>query len=459
MEPDVITEIIDNIRFFISIQDEANLKTILLGTHPVEIADLIAHLDEEEALYIFNLLPLELASEVLLHLDEYNRELITDALKHERIAELVGEMDSDDAADVVSELSEDKAQKVLQEIDKEDSEDVQELLRHEEDTAGGIMALELIYVNQNSLVDEAIRQIRQQSEEVEDVYNIYVVDDNEKLQGILPIKQLILSNGDTRVADIMERDIITVTEDMDQEEVANLVKKYDLVSVPVVDKEGRLTGRITYDDIMDVVDEEASEDIHRLAGITNDVEIHETSAFRISRVRIPWLLFAFAGEILSASIMSHFEASLEKILIAAFFIPIIMAMGGNAGIQSSTIMVRGLALGEIGLLHARKQIMKEFRVSLINGIICASLIFIIISIWFSKMPNNIEFGAVIGMAMFIIIINATIVGAIIPLFLKKIDVDPAVATGPFITTTNDVLGLTIYLGLTTYLLIHLNISF
>jgi magnesium transporter len=459
MEPDVMTEIIDNLRFFISIHDEANLKTILLGTHPVEIADLTPHLNEDEAIYIFNLLPLELASEVFLNLDDYNRELIADKLKHERLAELVGEMDSDDAADVVSDLPEDKAQQVLDEIDKEDSEDVQELLRHEEDTAGGIMALELIYVNENSTVDEAIRQIRQRSEEVEEVYNIYVVDDDGKLSGILPIKQLILSSENTRVADIMERDVIKVTEEMDQEEVANLVKKYDLVSVPVVDKDGRLTGRITYDDIMDVVDEEASEDIHRLAGITDEVEIHETSAFRISRVRIPWLLFAFAGEIVSASIMSHFEASLEKILIAAFFIPIIMAMGGNAGIQSSTIMVRGLALGEIGLLHARKQIGKEFRVSLINGTICAGLIFTIISIWFSKMPHHLEFGAVIGLAMFIIIINATIVGAVIPLFLKKIDVDPAIATGPFITTTNDVLGLTIYLGLTTYFLINQKLSF
>lgn len=456
MEIDDLKEIIENIQYFIEIKADTQLRNMLLDTRAADIVDIIVNLDDEDTEYLFSLLPSELASEVLADLDDYNREQIIEDLEHKRLAEILDEMDSDDATDIVSELPADVAQEVLKKIDLEDSQEVRELLRHEEDTAGGIMALELIWVEQNSTVDEAIQQIRTRAEEVEDVYYIYAVDENRRLVGILPVKQLILSSGKTPISEVMERDVISVTDDMDQEAVANIVKKYDLVAVPVVDKDNKLVGRITIDDVMDVVDEEASEDIHRLAGITDDVEIHETSPFKISKVRLPWLLFSFVGEIGSAIVMSYFQPSLEKIIIAAFFIPIIMAMGGNAGIQSSTIMVRGLALGDIGLLHARKQILKELRVSIINGLICGLLLFVIIGSWsyYKAMPHNFEFGAIIGSAMFFIIINATIVGAVIPLFLKKINVDPAIATGPFITTSNDILGLLIYLGLTTVYLLH-----
>lgn len=451
-----LKEIIQNIRFFINNRDEAKLKNILLGTHPADIVDIIVNLDEEESEYIFSLLPSEMASEVISDLDDYNREQILEDIEDVRLTEIVDEMDSDDATDLVSDLPEDKAIKVLEGIDVQDSREVQTLLRHEEDTAGGIMALEYVAVNHNCSVDEAIRELRSKTDEVEDVFYVYVVDNQNKLVGILPIQELILTSGKTRISEIMDKDVISVREEMDQEEVAYLVKKYDLVAVPVVDPQGRLVGRITVDDIMDVVEEEASEDIHRLAGITDDVEIYETSAFKISKVRLPWLLFSFFGEIGSAMVMSRFQASLEKIIIAAFFIPIIMAMGGNAGIQSSTIMVRGLALGEVGLLHARKQLMKEFRVSLINGLVCGVLLFGVISIWgrFIDFTHHIEFGALIGASLFLIIINATLVGAFIPLLLKKIKVDPAIATGPFITTSNDIFGLLIYLGLATLFLLH-----
>jgi len=454
MENGDLREIIENIRFFITEHNEINLKNMLVDTHPADIADIIVNLEEEESEYIFSLLPAEQASEVLAYLPDYSRAQIIEELEDERLAELVDEMDSDDATDLVSELPEEKAQKVLEVIDFQDSREVKELLRHEEDTAGGIMAMELIGVNENSTVDEAIEQVRKRAEEVEEVYYIFVVNDQQKLVGIVSIKKLILSSGKTRISAIMERDVISVTTDMDQEEVARIVKKYDLVAVPVVDEQGRLVGRITVDDVMDVVDDEASEDIHRLAGITEEVEIHETSTLKISRVRLPWLLFAFFGEIGSAAVMSYFEASLKQILTAAFFIPIIMAMGGNAGIQSSTIMVRGLALGDIGLLHAKKQIFKEFKVSIINGLICGLLLFLIIGLLFSKLEHPFRFSAVIGIAMFFIIINATIVGAIIPLFLKRINVDPAIATGPFITTSNDIIGLLIYLGLASIYLVY-----
>ncbi|MCK5738903.1 magnesium transporter [bacterium] len=454
MENSVLKEVTQNISFLVENRDIYTLKNLLLSTHPADIVDLFHNLDEKKMVYLFSLLPSDLASEVLADLDDYSRELVLENLEENRLTQIVEEMDSDDATDIVSELSAEKAEKILQNIDIEDSEEVRELLQYEEDTAGGIMALEYIQVNQNSTLDEAIQEIRRQGEDVEEIYYVYVIDDNEKLVGILPLKQLILMPGKTRVIDIMEKDLVTVSEDTDQEEVANIAKKYDMVAIPVVDPDGRLSGRITIDDIMDVVDEEASEDIHRMAGIANDEEIHETSAMKVSRTRLPWLLFAFVGEIGSAMIMSSFQASLEKIIIASFFIPIIMAMGGNAGIQSSTIMVRGLALGDIGLRHAKRQVFREFRVSVINGVVCGTLLMLVIGVWFTSMDHHLEFGAMLGISMFFIVINATLVGAVIPLFLKRVKIDPAIATGPFITTSNDIFGLLIYLGLATLFLQH-----
>jgi len=443
MDQDDLKEIVENLRFLISVNDKPKLKNILLSTHPADIADILDHFKEDERDFLFSLLPPEEASEVIVELDDFHREDLLEDMHEDRLSELVDEMDSDDAADLVSELPSEIADKVLQSIDKQDSEEVKELMRHDEESAGGIMALEFIVVNQNSTIDDAILEIRKKAEEVEDVYYVYVIDDNGVLVGILSLKDLILSGNKTRVSEVMDRDVISVHEGTDQEEVAKMAKKYDLVAVPVIDEFNRLVGRITIDDIVDVIEDEASEDIHRLAGIIDEEEIHEKSSFKISRARLPWLLVAFGGELGSVFILDHFASTLKEIIIATFFIPIIMAMGGNVGIQSSTIMVRGLATGEIGLLHARGQLLKEMRVSLINGVLCGLLILIIVGFWFKE----IEFGAILAISLFFIIVNATFVGATMPLVLKKLNIDPAIATGPFITTANDVLGILIYLSL------------
>jgi magnesium transporter len=253
------------------------------------------------------------------------------------------------------------------------------------------------------------------------------------------------------MSEIMNQDVITVSTSMDQEEVANIAKKYDLVSIPVVDNDEALVGRITFDDVADVMEEEASEDMQRMAGITDEEEFRETSILRISQVRLPWLLVGFAGQLVSAFILSSFEASLNQIIAAAFFIPIIMAMGGNAGIQSSTIMVRGMATGEIELFEIRKRLIREVFVSLLNGMICGILLFLVVA-FFLKQPN---FGLLLGCTLLFIIMMAAFIGASIPVLLRNFNIDPAIATGPFITTSNDVIGLLIYFGLITIFLPYL----
>ncbi|MBN1349001.1 magnesium transporter [candidate division KSB1 bacterium] len=452
MDQEDLKEIVDNLRFLIAVNDKPKLKTLLLSTHPADVADIFTHLTEDERDFLFALLPPDVASDVIVELDDFHRENILEDLQEDRLSELVDEMDSDDATDVVADLPEEIADKILQSIDKQDSAEVKELMRHDEESAGGIMALEYVVVNQESTVDDAIQEIRKKAEEVEDLYYVYVIDNDGKLVGTLSLKALILSAGKKKVADVMERDVISVHEGIDQEEVANVARKYDLVAVPVVDAHDRLVGRITFDDIVDVMEDEASEDIHRLAGISIDEEIHEQSVFKVSRVRLPWLLVAFGGEIISALILNNFEHTLKQIIIAAFFIPIIMAMGGNAGIQSSTVIVRGLATGEIGLLHIKRQLFREIRVSLFNGSVCATLIFLIVGFWF----KDINFGVVLALSIFIIMVMASFVGASIPLLLKKFNIDPAIATGPFITTANDSFGLMIYFALATLYLLYIS---
>lgn len=451
MEEKDMKEIVENISYLAEVKDTAMVRNIFVGMHPADQAEILHHLDEDVSNYVFSLLDAETASDVISEMDDVSRDQILDELDEVRISEIVNEMDSDDATDLVSDLSEELAQKVLQSIDKEDSEEVRELLSHEEDTAGGIMAKEFVSVNQNFSVEQVIQEIRSKAEEVENLYYIYVTNDANVLVGILALKDLILATRDTKVSEMMSHDLVTVKTTMDQEEVANIAKRYDMVAIPVVDEAGKLVGRITFDDVADVMEEEASEDIQRMAGISEEEEFRETSILRISRMRLPWLLVGFGGELMSAYVLSRFEASLNQIIIAAFFIPIIMAMGGNSGIQSATIMVRGMATGEIGLYGIRRRLYREVFVSLLNGVICGGLLFLIVSFWFDQ-PR---FGILLGSVLIFVILNAAFIGASIPVLLKRINIDPAIATGPFITTSNDVLGLLIYLGLITIFIRHL----
>ena len=438
-------EIVENVSYLIKVNDTPKIKNLFVDTHPADLADIIRDLEESERDIIFDLLDPQTASEVMLELDEVSREQLIEDLEPERLSEIVDEMDSDDATDVVSELPKEIAEKVLSNIDARDRYEVEQLLTHDEETAGGIMALEFVAVYDDETVDDAIQEIRQKTQEVENVYNVYAIDRGGRLAGVVPLKKLILSNPKSRIQDIMNSDVVSVITDMDQEDVANIVRKYDLVSVPVVDTYNRLVGRITVDDIVDVLHEEATEDIQRMAGIADEEILQEMSTFRISRYRLPWLVVSFVGELGSALLMRMYQATLEQVVATAFFIPLIMAMGGNVGIQASTIVVRSLALQEGGATDKWSRLIREIRVALLNGLILAMVIFVVIYIFFSENP---QFGIVIGLALMVVMLNASIIGAVVPIVLNKFGIDPAIATGPFITTFNDILGVFIYLSMT-----------
>ncbi len=435
-------ELLAEIRELISDRATATIANILTDLHAPDIADIIDHIEPDYRLTIFELLDSELASEVLLELDESVREDLLERLSHLRLRSIVDEMDSDDAADVVGELPSDVAERVLDDIDEEDSATLKELLRYPTDSAGGIMATEFVSVREKDTVQQAIRKVRKLAKEIGEFYSVYVVDDSNILKGIIPIKDLVIHNPRRRVHKVMETDFHSVDVLMDQEEVANIMKKYDLISVPVVNSKGEMLGKVTIDDIVDVIHEEAEEDIQKFAGISG-MELVSHGVWDISKRRMPWLALAFLGQLFSAAILSTFHASIEQIIASAFFIPIIMAMAGNAGIQSSAVVIRGLATEEIweGMLFRR--VLKETGVAMINGLVFALLIFGVGWFWI----HDAIFGAVLGLSLLIVIITATVVGAAIPFILTRFHIDPAVATGPFITTSNDAIGLLIYFGI------------
>jgi len=443
MESQDRKEIVENLSYLIQVRDTAKLKNLIVDIHPADLADILSEMEEQPRNYLFGLLESETASNVMIELDEVTRNELVESMGLDRLSSIVVEMDSDDATDILAELPKETAEQVLFRLDHEERAEVEKLIVHEEDTAGGIMALEFVTVQETDTVDEAIQKIRQKAQEVDEIYTVYVTDQARRLTGVLSLKKLLLSKHNMLIRDIMNRDVISVTAEKDQEDVATIVRRYDLVSVPVVDHANRLVGRITIDDIVDVLQEEANEDLSRMAGIDEDEIPQEMSTFRISRFRLPWLLIAFCGEVVSAFILKSFQASLEQIVATAFFIPLIMAMGGNSGIQASTIVVRSIAVE--GSSDRWTRLWREMKVSLFNGLIMALLVTLMVNIFFTDDPL---FGLVIGVSMLIVMVNAAVTGTVVPYVLDKYDYDPAIATGPFITTSNDVFGLLIYLTLT-----------
>lgn len=439
-------EILEDVSFLIEEKQAPKLRAIMLDAHPADIADLLVHMEGEPRRYLFNALDLRTAADVILEVDEPTREELINECDEHQLAGMVREMNSDDAADFIGELPTELTAKILKEIEPEESAEVRQLLAHGEDTAGGIMALELVAAPQDSTVEEAINEIRKKADEIDTINHVYVVDDNRRLLGTVHLKQLILAEPYTRLSEIMSRDVISVQVGTDQEEVAKLARKYDLLSVPVVDVQGRLVGRITYDDIVDVMEEEAAEDISHMAGIASRGDIRDGSVLRTARIRLPWLVIGLFGGIIAAWILSFFENKLQQnIVVLMFFVPVVMAMGGNAGIQSSTIVVHGLATGSIGLGDMLQRLLREMRVAFLNGFLCGLLLLLIVTVvW--RQPH---YGILVGASLLIVMFVAALVGASIPLLLKRYNIDPAIATGPFITISNDILGLFIYMAIST----------
>lgn len=448
IQSQVISEkLVDDVKSSIKEKNRKFLKKLIDDLRPADLADLIEHLNPEERLFLFEMLEPEGAGEVLVEIEAPVQESIISDLDNQAITEIVEELDSDDAADLVGYLPAERAKNIIETLGDEASEELEKLLPYHEDTAGGIMALEYVSVRDQSTIQEAIDIIRQKREEVERLYYLWVVDDYNKLVGLVSLKDLVLESPDRIVREIMNPEVISVDVDRDQEEVAHLFKKYDLVTVPVVDESHRLVGRITHDDIIDVIEEEADEDISLMAGVMHQ-EVAEESSIKISRARLPWLIAGLLGGVLAAVVINQFEASLEQLIALAFFFPVIMAMGGNTGTQAATVAVRGLATGDISLVNIGKRLWVEMKVALANGVICGILLGVVVTVWL----KDYGLGSIIAVALMLIILVSGFIGAAVPLALKKINIDPALATGPFVTTSNDIIGLLIYLGLVTVFL-------
>jgi magnesium transporter len=441
-----IENILPDIENLIEQQETGTLLNIIVDLHPADIETILNQLKPEQRKYLFNLLPAEIASSVIPELDDPVIEDILENISNDRLTSIIHEMDSDDAADLVAELDKDVKERVLKSLKKDVSKDVNKLLGYKDDTAGGIMALEVISVDASATVNETIEKIRQKKDEVVNIYKIWVTNEKGIYLGSVSLSNLVLAKGEAKINTIMDESDLAININLDQEEVAKFFSRYDLVSAPVVDDKGRLVGRITIDDIVDVMEEERSEDIARISGAP-DEEIREDSAFIISKARIPWLLVAFVGELIAAYILSFFELEASQQLIVAAFIPIVMAMGGASGTQASVTVVRGLAMGDIELKDTGRRLFKEFRVSIFSSTFFSILLFTIVYFW-----HGVVFAIILGGSMFIVINNATVTGAFVPLIFKRLNIDPALAAAPLVSTSNDIFGILIYLSITTVVL-------
>ena len=439
MASEITKEFIDEIELLISNKDDRALLDLLSEEHPADIAEIIDDLNLSDATYLFKLLDSELSAEALLEIDEDDREKILKNLSVQEIADELDELDTDDAADIISELPEERVTAVISEIEDDDhAKDIVELLRYEEGTAGSLMAKELVKVKETWMVPTCVRKMRSQAQEVRRVHSIYVVDKENHLIGRLSLKDLLVASAKDKIANIYIPKVDAVHVNDKGEDVARLMQKYDLEAIPVVDDNNVLIGRITIDDIVDLIKEEAEKDYQMAAGITEDIDADD-SIIEKTKARLPWLILGLVGGLAAASIMGGFEDALLNYPELFFFTPLIAAMAGNVGVQSSAIIVQGLANDDIkGSMVNR--MFKEIGLSIVNGVILAGLIFIFG--FFLKYDINISI--TISIAMVLVIILASLIGTFVPLILDKKGIDPAVATGPFITTSNDIFGIFIF---------------
>ncbi|MGB1041846.1 MAG: magnesium transporter [Tenacibaculum sp.] len=439
MALEINKELLENVQELIKSKKDNKLSTFFADIHHADIAEVLDELSFNEAVYIIRLLDSETTAEVLMDVDDDVREKILQQLTAKEIAEEIDELDTDDAADVIAELPEKRKQEVMQEIeDEEHAKEIVELLRYDEDSAGGLMAKELVRVNENWTVLRCVKEMRIQAEEVTRVHSIYVVDDSGKLKGRLSLKDLLMASTRAKIADVYipKVDFVNVTDEA--EDVANIMRKYDLEAIPVIDELGVLVGRITIDDIVDVIKEEADKDYQLAAGITQDVEADDT-VWQLTRARLPWLFLGLIGGVGAARIMGFFDEAIAENAILFMFTPLIAAMAGNVGVQSSAIIVQGLANDDVkGSITDR--LLKEVSLAMINGLALAVLLFIYVFI----AEQDIHVASAISISLFAVIIVAGLIGTFIPLFLDKRGIDPAIATGPFITTSNDIFGILIY---------------
>jgi magnesium transporter len=444
---EVDDELLHDIRELAREKASALLLNILTDLHESDIALILKGLDPDDAEWIFSLLDTTVGSAVLRELNPETRAILLEKLPSEKITAYAGLLASDDAADIIAELPPAVADRVLKALPPKESVDVRELMKYPEDTAGGIMGREFVAVRMNDTVAQAIREVRANSKKNMVIYNVYVLDNQGMLVGSLPLQSLVLHPPGRRVYRIMDAEPKFVTADVDQEEVAGMFRKYDLVTLPVTDAAGRMVGRISIDDIVDVIEEEHSEDVAKLVGSDAD-EMEKRSPAEIALLRLPWVLITLVMEFGAGVVIHYFDQTLSRVILLASFMPIISAISGNTGLQSAAIVVRALATGHISLDRWWQPIVRQLQTTLIIGGACGLVIGVIGAIWQGKW----EFGAVVGLSMLISVNLSGLVGTASPMLSKRFGFDPAMTAGPFETAFQDVVGISIFLSLATALL-------
>jgi magnesium transporter len=433
----------------VAAQDEKHLKQFLKDMHHADVAEILSDIGgKKEKQYLLAQLDSDQAALVLNELDA---EVVADLLQEvppDRVSEILEEMPFDDAADFLGELSDNEKERFLDLFEVQDAEDVQELMDYREDSAGGIMTTEYVAVPINITASKAIEVLRDIAPDAETVYYVYVINLKNQLVGVISLRELIIANPNALVSDIMRKKVISVNVNEDQEDVARKVAKYDLLAVPVVDDAQHLIGIITVDDVIDVIHEEATEDLYRMAGTYSAEEDETLSRFTTAfKSRLPWLLITLLGGLLSGQVLKNFE-QLNTVVALAFFIPLLMGMGGNVGTQSSTVTVRGIATGQISSGTVMRTVIRESMIGVSLGAVMGAIIAIAAFAW----QKNVLLGVVVGLTMLANMFTAATMGTAVPIILKKAGVDPATASAPFITTIIDIVGLAIYATLATILL-------
>ena len=447
MEFKISKDLIQQLEQLIQSRSDEQLGVLLNDLHHADIAEILDELDIEEATYIFKVLDSEKTAEILLELEDDIRVKILNRLSPKEIAEELDELETNDAADIIAELSKGRKEEVISELqDVEHAKDIVDLLRYDEDTAGGIMHKEMVKVNENWNVLTCVKEMRVQAENISRVHSIYVVDDEDRLKGRLSLKDLLTTSTKTPIRDIYISKLNSVKVDTEDVEVARIMQKYDLEAIPVIDELGRLVGRITIDDIVDVIKDEADKDYQLAAGITQDVEAND-SVLELTKARLPWLLIGMVIEIVASFVLKGNEDAFQKYSTLIIFVPLLSATAGNIGVQASAIVVQGLANGTLKQF-SRSYFTKELTVSMISG----TIISILLLIYHSVMYQQYMVGIAISTSIIVVILFAATLGTLVPLFLHKNKIDPAIATGPFITTTNDVFGIILYFGIARLIL-------
>jgi magnesium transporter len=440
---------IDKVKELIEQKDEEQVRAMLRDLHPADIAELCNDLKMEEARFVYLLLDDETAADVLVEMDDDIRKDLLDVISPETLAKrFVDNMDTDDAVELIRDLDEDKQEEVLAHIeDIEQAGDIVDLLKYDEDTAGGLMGTEMVLVNENWSMPECLKEMRQQAEELDDIYYVYVIDDDHRLRGIFPLKKMITSPSVSKVKHVMKKDPISVHVDTPIDEVVQIIEKYDLVAIPVLDSIGRLVGQITVDDVMDEVREQSERDYQLASGLSQDVETDD-NLLRQTTARLPWLLIGMLGGIGNSMILGNFDTTFAAHPEMALYIPLIGGTGGNVGTQSSAIVVQGLASNDLDDTSILKQVSKESLVAVINATIISLLVYVY---------NFLRFGPTatvsysVSISLFAVVMFASIFGTLVPMTLEKLKIDPAIATGPFISITNDIIGMMLYMGITVLL--------